>query len=898
MKMFRGLLKRLAASAFGRADDDRVRAELAEHLALLAEEWERAGLSPDAARRQARLKLGQPEATVEAYRDQQRLRPLEDAWQDIRYAVRTLRRNPTFAATVILTLALGIGANTAIFSLFDAVMLRSLSVHAPDDLYFIAQGNTRMQPSSNYPYFERIRTRKDLFAGVTAYFRTGRVKVATGDGTETAPAQFVAANYHAVVGVPMALGRSFSSDDDRPGAAPLEAVISEAYWTRKFARDPQILGRTLTVDGRQFSIVGVTGHDFAGLDPGARVDVTLPLVVRVLDSPGFLTDHGGWFGDMPVVVRLRPDISSETAAAAIGVLFQQFIAEPSNVWLSKLSGWDRVGATVIPARRGTSDLRNQYSTAVQLLMVMVGLVLLIGCANIANLLIARGTARSKEVAIRLSIGASRARLIRQLLTESLLLALMGGALGLLLARLSLNAIGSMIAAGSTPVDLDLQPSLTVLAFTTAVSVAAGLLFGLAPALNATRVDMSPALKTTGASVARLLRRRWSSRQVLVSAQVGLCMLLVSGAGLLGQTMRNLETRTTGIDKHRLLLFSLDARRTSFPAERVPSLCDELIARFRDRAGVVSGSCSRNIPINSRGNTSPLEVAGAAPQALSARGVFTNMVTAEYFRTFGIGHAAGRVFDVHDAASTPKVAIVNRALVRAFFGEADPIGRSVHFYRGEANPMTIVGVVDDATQRSLREEPPMTIYTPLAQLREPEGLVTVALRTGDNGSSLTESIRAEVRALAPDVVVDNIRTMEQQIGTELVRERLLVMLSTAFAVLAVLLSCVGLYGVVSYDVTCSLRSLGIRMALGAQRRDVRWGVIRGALFVASIGIGVGLVATLAAARVVASLLFGVTVRDPLTLSVAATLLMVTTVVAAYIPARRASQIDPVLVLRAE
>jgi len=883
MKMVRRFLKRLSASAFGRPDDECIRAELAEHLALLTEECERAGLSPDAARRQARLKLGQPEATVEAYRDQQRLRPLEDAWQDTRYAGRTLRRNPTFAATVILTLALGIGANTAIFSLFDAIMLRSLSVHAPDDLHFIAQGNTRIEPSSNYPYFERIRARTDLFAGVTAYLRTGRVKVTTGDGTETAPAQFVSGNYHAVIGVPMVLGRSFSSDDDRPGAGPLEAVISEVYRTRKFARDPQILGRTLTIDGRPFSVVGVTAPGFAGLDPGTRVDVTLPLAARVLDSAGLLTDHGGWFGDMPVVVRLRPGITSETATAAIAVLFQQFIAEPDNAWLRKLSGSDRVRATLIPARRGTSDLRNQYSIAVQLLMAMVGLVLLIGCANIANLLMAHGTARAKEVAIRLSIGASRPRLIRQLLTESLLLALMGGVLGLLLARLGLHMIASMIGGGSTPVHLDLQPNLAVLAFTTAVSVAAGLLFGLGPALGATRVDMSPALKPTGVSIAQPTRRPWPSRQVLVSAQVGLCMLLVSGAGLLGQTMRNLETRTTGIDKHRLLLFSLDARRTSFPVERVPSLCDDLIARLRGRAGVVSGSCSRNIPINSRGNTTPLEVPGAAPRPLSARSVFTNMVTPEYFRTFGIGHAAGRAFDVHDAANTPRVAIVNRALVRAFFGESDPIGRSVHFYRGEANPMTIVGVVEDATQRSLREEPPMTIYTPLSQLRQPEGLVTVALRTGDNASSLAESIRAEVRALASDVVVDNIRTMEQQIGTELVRERLLAMLSTAFAAVAVLLSCVGLYGVVSYDVTRSLRALGIRMALGARRRDVLWGVIRGALLVASIGIVGGLLATLAGARVVTSLLFGVAARDPLTLSAAATLLVVTTVVAAYIPA---------------
>jgi predicted permease len=384
----------------------------------------------------------------------------------------------------------------------------------------------------------------------------------------------------------------------------------------------------------------------------------------------------------------------------------------------------------------------------------------------------------------------------------------------------------------------------------------------------------------------------------VAVQIALCVLLVSGAGLLGRTLRNLETRATGIDRHNLLLFSLDARRTPFPAERVPALCEDLLARVVSRAGVESGSCSRNIPINSRGNARPLEVPGAQPQPERARVVFTNMVTPDYFRTFGIGVVAGRVFDARDSATAEEVAIVNRALARFFFGSDDPVGRRVHFFKTDAHPMTIVGVVEDATQRSLRDEAPMTIYTPLAQLPEPEGLVTVALRTPNSPSSLAPSMRAEVRSLTPDVVVDNFRTMEQQIGTELVRERLLAMLSAAFGGLAVVLSCIGLYGVVSYDVTRSLRDLGIRMALGAQRLDVLRQVIRGALFISSIGIVVGLLATLGGTRVVASLLFGVTARDPLTLVAAAALLTITTVVASYIPARRASRIDPALVLRAE
>ena len=883
---------RRAKRALDGLDDD-----IRDHIERQTQENIDRGMAPEDARRQALLKFGNVALVREETRAVWVRAWLEQLGQDIRYALRTLRRNPAFAVTVILTLALGIGANTAIFSLFQAIMLRSLPIHAADELYFVAHG-ARGTPSSNYPYFERVRARTDLFAGVTTYLRSGTVKVSAGESIETARAQFVSGNYHAVVGVPMALGRGFTSDDDRAGAGPLVAVISHGYWARKFGRDPQILGRTLTIDGRSVSVLGVTAAGFDGLDPGTRVDVTLPLAVRTLDAPDFLTDHGTWLGDMPIVVRLKSGIGSVQAGSAIEVLFQGYLSESDNAWLRKLPGWDRVHASLVPANRGTAGLRNQYSRSVQLLMAMVGIVLLIGCANVANLLVARGAARAKEVAVRMSIGAGRLRLIRQFLTESLLLALIGGVLGLGLARVGVNAIGAMVSGGSNPVYLDLQPNVSVLAFTLAVSVLTGLLFGLAPAVGTTRVDMSPALKSTGTTMIRHTPRRWSPKQVLVSVQIGLCVLLVSGAGLLGQTLRNLETRPTGIDRHNLLLFSLDAGRTPFPAERVPALCEDLIARTVSRSEVVSGSCSRNIPINSRGNATALEVPGAPPQPLNARMVFTNMVTSDYFRTFGIGVVAGRMFDTRDSANAQKVAVVNRALARFFFGNDDPVGRSVHFYKDDANPMVIVGIVEDATQRSLREEPPMTIYTPLTQLRQPEGLVTVALRTPDNPSSLAGSMRAEVRALAPDVVVDNFRTMEQQIGSELVRERLLAMLSTAFAGLAVVLSCVGLYGVVSYNVSRSLRDLGIRMALGAQRLDVLRQVIRGAFLISSIGIAVGLLAALVGTRVVASLLFGITARDPLTLAAAAALLMLTTVIASYIPARRASRIDPALVLRTE
>jgi len=428
-----------------------------------------------------------------------------------------------------------------------------------------------------------------------------------------------------------------------------------------------------------------------------------------------------------------------------------------------------------------------------------------------------------------------------------------------------------------------------------LSALTGLLFGLAPAFGATRVDLTGGLKAGPVSQRH---RRWSTRRILVAAQIALCVVLVAGAGLLTRTLRNLESRDGGFKRENLLLFSLDVRKTAFPIEQVPALCDQVIERLVSRTASIAGSCSRNIPVNTRGNAAPLEVPGSEPRSPNERFVFTNMISPDYFRTLGIGLVSGRVFDARDTATNEKVAIINRSVARFFFGDADPIGRRVHFFRQEAHPMTIVGLVEDTTQRSLRDDPPRIVYTPLSQLSEPEGLMTVALRTRQDPALLAAQVRAEVRGVNPNVTVDYIRTMEQQIGDVLVREQLLAMLSSAFSGLALLLSCIGLYGVVSYDVTRSLRDLGIRMALGAQRLDVLRRIIRGALSIASLGVVAGLLGAWAATRLLSTLLFGVTARDPLTLAGTALLLIAVTVIASYFPAHRAARIDPAVVLRTE
>jgi predicted permease len=875
---------------------DGLEEDIRDHIERETEDNIDRGMPPDEARRQAMLRFGNIALVTEDTRAVWAPPWLEHLHQDLRYAFRMLRRNPGFAATVVLTLALGIGANTAIFSVFEAIMLRTLPIQAPDELFFIAHGSgNRAGPGSNYPYFERIRARTDVFAGVTTYVRS-TLKVSAGDGIENTQGQFVSGTYHAVVGVPMILGRGFASEDDRGAAGEPAAVISDRYWTRKFGRDREVLGRTLMIDGRPVPIVGVTAPNFDGLDPGTHFDITLPLAVKALDAPDFLTLHETWT-DNPIVARLNPGITSGQAASAVDAVFQQYLSEPQNVWLRKIPGWDHVRASLLAASRGTAGLRDQYATSLRVLIAMVGVVLLIGCANVANLLMARGTARAKEVAVRLSIGAGRRRLIRQFLTESMLLALIGGALGFALARIAVAAIAALVGTGPNPILLDLQPNATVLTFTIAMSVLTGILFGLAPAYSCTRVDLASALKAAGA-VIREPGRRWSTRQVLVAVQVGFCVLLVSGAGLLGRTLQNLQTRGSGFDRSNVLMFSLDVRGTSLRAEQLPKLCDDLLARLTSRSDVLSGSCSRNIPVNSRGNARPLEVPDRPPQPLNARLVFTNMVTPDYFRTFGIRVVSGRVFDSHDRAGTANAAVLNRAAARFFFANENPIGRTVHFFKDENNPLTIVGVVEDTIQWSLRQDPPMTVYTPLAQLREPEFMVTVALKTRQDPLALASSVGPEVRALSAHLVVDYVRTMDQQIGATLVRERLLALLSSAFGVLALVLSCIGLYGVVSYDVARRVRDLGIRLALGAQRRDVVRQVIGGALTMSSVGVLSGLLAAFVATRLLSSLLFGITARDPLTLASAAALLVVTTLLASYLPARRASSVDPIAVLRAE
>ena len=858
--------------------EDGMREEMRFHIESYAADLERRGLSPAEAARRARMEFGNVDALKQDARQARGLRLVDELWQDLRYALRLMRKTPGFTAAAILSLSLGIGANTAIFSLADAVLLRMLPVADPQRLYFLAHGEgDRPSTSANYPLFERYRSGVAVFSDVAAYRTTNGVKVQSGEDVELVSAQFVSGNYHAVVGAPVILGRGFTSEPDRPDGRHPIAVISERYWTRRFGRVPDVLGKTLLIQGRAVSIVGVTAAQFTGLIPGSPIDITLPLSVLVLDQRGFLEMHDSWIS-MPIVARLRPDATEGQALAVADAVYQQYMSEPDNRWAREDSRpGSHAVARLLPAGQGSASLRREYSEPLFVLMSMVGLVLVIACANVANLLLARASARAKEVAIRACVGGGRGRLIRQFLTESVILVLAGGALGLLLAAWGSDLLVQLLSTGEEPVILDVSVNPRVLGFAAVVSLATGIAFGLAPALRTSRVDLTPALKESGPALGSA-RRGSSLGKALVVAQVALSVIVIAIAGLLGRSVVNLKSQHAGFEPANILLFTVDTFGTDLPPATLAAIPGDLVARLRAIPGVRSASCSTSSPVHSEGNTRGLELPDL-PRTPEARGVWANVVTPEYFQTLGVRLLRGRGLDHSDNAGSRRVAVVNETMARYVFGDVDPIGRSFRFMSAP-QPIEVVGLAQDTHQETLREQPPRMVYTPLAQSDEPVSRVTVAVKAAGDPALLAGSVREVVRQVSPDLVVNYVRTMDQQINASLVRERALTMLSTAFGVLALLLACVGLYGVMSYNVTRRTREIGIRIALGARRYAVLGHVLREVVAVSLVGVLVGIGGALVAAREVSSFLFGLSPRDPVTLAAVAAILLATTLIAGY------------------
>jgi predicted permease len=811
---------------------------------------------------------------------------------DVRFAIRSMARTPVLAAAAIVTLALGIGATTAIFSLIEAVLLRTLPLTSPQELFFVAHGSADdFDRSSNYRWLERVRQRTDVFAGVTAYSHQ-IFKVSNDAGLERVFGQYVSGNYHALLGVPLAQGRGFAAEDDRvPGGSPI-AVISDGYWARRFGRSSSVLGQTLIVGGHPVTIVGITAPGFAGLAPGDSVDITLPLSMRLIDEPDFLTWTDGWTG-MPLVARLREGIGVAAASQAIAAAYREYMAEPFNVDFRRGPDGQPRTATLLPAARGDDDLRNEYRVSLRLLMGMVAIVLLVVCVNVANLLIVRAAARSREVAVRAAVGADRLNLLRPFIAESLVLSLTGGAIGLLLAGWGLEFIARLFRGGIEPIVIDVQPDAIVLLFALLVSVVTALAFGIGPGFAALRVDPAPALK----GYARSAHASWRGRELLVAAQVALSLMLVFGAALLVRTLQNLRSVDGGFARNGVIVFALDARDTRLPRERLAPLCAEIIAQLDARPDVTSGTCSTMSPVDTHSTRRAITIDGR-PRPDQPPTVYTNAIDAGYFETLGLPIVRGRGLLPQDGAASPAVAVIGETMARRYFGDTNPVGRTLRWgWREPGPPIAIVGVARDA-RLTLRDAPPEMVYTPIAQLVEPPDDLLAAIRTAGDTGTLSDAIRERVRAVSPEIALTYLRSMDDQIDAALVSERLLATLSSTFALLALLLAAVGLYGVLSYDVSRRTRDIGVRLALGADRTRVFSAVLLRTAAIVAIGIAAGLLGAAFASSVVARLVFGLEPRDPLTLAVAASVLALTAMLAGYLPARRASRVDPVTTLRAE
>jgi predicted permease len=858
-------------------------AELRDHLQRQTADYVAAGLSQAEARRRAILEFGGFEQIREQCRDARGTRFVEDCVQDARYALRTLGKRPGFVLASILLLGLGIGVNTAIFSLLHAVLFREVVAAAPGELYFVGHRHgERMHAVSNYPLVERVRDRSDVFAGLTAYTLT-TFKIANGDEVDRVAGEYVAGNYHGMLGVRFALGRGFTAESDRPSEDSFIAVISDHYWARAFNRTPDVVGKPIRVDGRAVTIVGVTAPGFEGFTPGRPPDITLPLALKAAGEPDYLTMHDTWTS-LVMVARLASGVSEQQANSAMDVVFRQYLSEPANAWY-------KIDSTVLLAARwGSGELRQRYAVSLTVLMAMVVVVLIIAMANFALLQLSRGSARAKEMSIRLSIGAGRWRLVRQLVTESLLLAIAGGSFGFLLASWGTSFIASLFRGDHHPVVLNVQVNGLVLGFAVAITIVAGLVCGLTPALAATRLDLVSALKDLPASTAPRVRR-WNVRRLLVAGQVALCLLLVTGAGLLVRTLKNLQAPDGTFDGAGVVLFAIEARGSDVPEDYWPRSCAAVLDRLSEHREIAASACSTSTPVDMTESRRGA-VAGTTPVP---GGVLANVVTPGFFRTFSIPLVRGRTFTVQDSPTAPLVGVVNERLARLAFGEADPLGRTFHFRAAPNQLITIIGIVRDV-RHNPREAASPTVYTPLGQGGEIEEWMTVAVRSPRDDRRVADTLRSAVAAAGAEVIVTRPRTFGEQMGGLLTRERVLALLSGWFGILALVLACVGLYGVMSQDVTRRRQEIGIRLALGAEPSRVLGDVIRDAAIVASVGIVAGTGAALGLSKLIAGLLFDVSARDPLTLATAAAVLAITTLLAGYLPARRAARVDPTTVLR--
>lgn len=834
--------------------------------------------------------------------------------QDTRFGWRMLAKNPGFTAVAVLTLALGIGANTAIFSLVNAVMLQSLPVRNPEQLvvprwsahswpqsigtssFGDCKSKDRDRPgpisggcSFSYPMFKEIREEKDLFSSVAAFAGPAQLDLSGNGPASMAQGELVSGDYFQTLGIRPALGRMLELSDEQPGATPV-VVLNYGYWQSAFGGVAGAIGRTIRLNGVAFTIVGVADPSYTRLTPGKSLDMWLPLTHLVqlgLHWGSGLNDSRNWW--LTLVGRLKPGTSLPHAEAGVSLLFRNQTLQGEK---PALKDSDDPKVTLLSAQKGLAGIRANLGEPLYLLMAAVSIVLLIACANVAGLMLARAAARQKEIAVRLALGAGRGRVVQQLLTESVLLSVAGAALGVLFAFWGATGLAGFLTTNwHHPLKFDMRPDATVLIFTIAVALLTAIGFGLAPAFRGTRMDVAPVLKESSGSISAASHaggRRFGLGSSLVIAQVALSMVVLIGAGLFLRTLAKLQSIHPGFDTHNILLFSVDPTLAGYKEWNIQNVYDDLDRRFAALPGVVSTSYSSDALLDGGLWTSSVRLEGHTKEAT----VETQMLAVgpDFFETMRIPMVKGRTFRAPDLRSTQLVAVVNEAFVRKYLESRDPLG--FHLEQ-DHQQREIVGVVADTKYDDLRKGDAPTAYVPLKN-----GEVTFALRSAVAPSALIPAVRRIVSEVDNNLPVFGVRTQSQTIDRLLFNERLVARLSSLFGLLALLLTCIGLYGLLSYEVARRTREIGIRAALGAQRRDVLCMVVKQGLLLVFFGILAGIVTALALTRYLRSLLFEVRPTDPITFLAVGVVLGVVALLACFIPAQRATRVEPMVALRDE
>jgi predicted permease len=846
----------------------------------------------------------------EACRDMRPLRPLEEFLSDLRLGGRRLRKNPGFTLTALTTIALGIGANAAIFSLLNAVLLRPLpGVQSPDSLILFSDGSfegsvVATTPEAgtvaaySLPLYRRVREQLRLFDDIAAQQSntTGAVvhQAGSDSGDETpASARCVTANYFEVLGVNPLLGRTFRADDQTSAGANPVLILSYGYWQRRFGGTPSIVGSQLIVNGFPYTVVGVTPRSFIGTKMGAATDLWVPITMQVelmrRESRLSAGDNTWW---LLVLGRIKHDVSLRQAQAEVNVVLQQFLAEAAGS-ANPSGARQRVHAELFPGGRGVSSPRRQFGLSLLVLMAGVGLLLFIACINVSHLLLARGTGRQAEVTLQLALGATRARIVRQLVTEGLLLALLGGITGLVIGRWCTTGLVRLASTGPTPLVVDTTLDMRVLGFSTFLIVATAVLFGLLPARQTSFIHLSGSLKTKSPARFGSSGRRAYGRLLLIS-QVALALLLLVGAGLLTQTLWNLQEIDKGFREDNVLVVNLNSRLTALSPQQLAPVYEQLLDRISSLP-VQSASMATDTPLSGNMNTTDISIPGRRFAPGDDMEVQVIVVTPRYFETMGMKVVQGRGVTPDDRAGAPRVTVINEALARRFFMSGDVLGRRLRA-GGQDQDLTVVGVVKNARVNDLRSEPGPIVYLPLAQ--SPDFLRGLQVRTAGEPAALAAEIRQIIRTTNADLAVNEVSTLGQQVARSLARERLIATLSGAFGVLAMMLVCVGLYGVLSLSVAQRRAEIGVRVALGSTRGGVQWLILRESLVVVLSGLALGIPAALATGKGMAGLLFGLNAAHPQTFIGATVVIVVVTLSASYIPAWRASRLDPMIALRAE